>query len=105
MLARRAHEFALSELDVDPGDTGYDSGRTFRTKRRAVSQFRKSRNEYDSNVAGVVASEAASRIHTGDSRLDDSPTWRDRLRSATTFLVAEGMLRNLGDVVEPLEQG
>lgn len=107
LLKRRAHNFALSELDVEPGDSDYDSGRTFRAKRRAMRQFRKTRKQYDSNLAGAVASEAASLIRGGDVGLEmgDGPAWRERVNSAVYSLVSEGMLRNLGEVVEPLEQG
>ncbi|AFK20536.1 transcriptional initiation protein Tat [Haloferax mediterranei ATCC 33500] len=107
LLKRRAHDFALSELDVEQGDTDYDSGRSFRAKRRAMRQFRTTKDEYDSNFAGVVANEAASFIRGGDVGLEmgDGPAWRDRVKSSVYSLIAEGMLRNLGDVVEPLEQG
>ncbi|UVE50042.1 transcriptional initiation protein Tat [Haloferax larsenii] len=107
LLERRAYDFALSELDVEPGDTDYDSSRSFRAKRRAMRQFRTTKDEYDSNFAGVVASEAASLIRGGDVGLEmgDGPMWRERVDSSVYSLVAEGMLRNLGDVVEPLEQG
>ncbi|WP_396612339.1 transcriptional initiation protein Tat [Haloferax sp. S1W] len=107
LLERRAHDFALSELDVEPGDTDYDSGRSFRAKRRAMRQFRTTRDEYDSNFAGVVANEAASFIRGGDVGLEigDGPAWRDRVKSSVYSLVGEGIMRNLGTVVEPLEQG
>ncbi|ELZ82998.1 hypothetical protein C453_13361 [Haloferax elongans ATCC BAA-1513] len=103
-LKRRAYDFVLSELDVDPDDTGYDSSRSFRAKRRAMRQFRTTTDEYDSNFAGVVASEAASLIRGGDVGLEmgDGPLWRERVDSSVYSLVAEGMLRNLGEVVDPL---
>ena len=107
LLARRAHDFVLDELDVAPDDTDYDSGRAFRAKRRAMREFRTARNEYDSNFAGVVASEAASRIRGGDVGLsgrfdDDRPAWYERVESAVYYLVGAGMMRNLGEVADPL---
>ncbi|KAB1196007.1 MULTISPECIES: transcriptional initiation protein Tat [Haloferax] len=107
LLARQAHDVALSELDVDPDDTDYDSGQTFRAKRRAMRDFRATRSEYDSNFAGVVASEAASIIRGGDvgltGRFDHGrPAWQDRVESSVYYLVGGEMMRNLGDVVDPL---
>ncbi|WP_148414309.1 transcriptional initiation protein Tat [Haloferax sp. KTX1] len=104
LLARRAHDFALDALGVDPGDTDYDSGRSFRAKRRAMRDFRATRDEYDSNFAGVVASEAASRIRAGDVSLEmgDGPAWKERVESAVYYLVGAGMMRELGNVVDPV---
>ncbi|RDZ34551.1 MULTISPECIES: transcriptional initiation protein Tat [unclassified Haloferax] len=104
LLARRAHDFALDALDVDPGDTDYDSGRSFRAKRRAMRNFRATRDEYDSPIAGIVASEAASRIRAGDVSLEmgDGPAWKERVESAVYYLVGAGMMRELGNVVEPV---
>ncbi|KAB1193994.1 transcriptional initiation protein Tat [Haloferax sp. MBLA0076] len=105
LLARQAHEFALSELDVEPEDSDYDSGRSFRAKRRAMHEFRETHRELDSHFAGVVASEAASRIRGGDVGLeigDGVPRWQLRVESAVYYFVGEGMMRNLGDVVDPL---
>ncbi|WP_411963737.1 transcriptional initiation protein Tat [Haloferax sp. YSMS24] len=106
LLARQAHDYALDELDVSPDDTDYDSGRAFRAKRRAMDDFRATRSEYDSNFAGVVASEAASLIRGGDvgltGRHDDRPAWQERVESAVYYLVGGGMMRNFGDVVGPL---
>jgi len=104
LLARRAHDFALDALGVEPGDTDYDSGRSFRAKRRAMREFRRVRNEYDSPIAGVVASEAASIIRAGDVSLEmgDGPAWKERVESAVYYLVGAGMMRELGNVVEPV---
>ncbi|RDZ63205.1 transcriptional initiation protein Tat [Haloferax sp. Atlit-12N] len=104
LLARRAHDFALDALDVDPGDTDYDSGRSFRAKRRAMREFRRARDEYGSPIAGVVASEAARRIRAGDVSLEmgDGPAWKERVESAVYYLVGAGMMRELGNVVEPV---
>lgn len=107
LLARQAHGFVLSELDVDPDDTDYDSGQSFRAKRHAMRQFRATRREYDSNFAGVMASEAASRIRGGDvglsGRLNHGrPAWYARVESAVYYLVGAGMMRNLCEVVDPL---
>ncbi|PSP54956.1 transcriptional initiation protein Tat [Halobacteriales archaeon QS_1_67_19] len=105
LLARRAHEFALSELDVSPDDADYDSGRAFRAKRRAVRTFRSVRDEFGSPFAGLVAQSAADRIRAGDvgigstGRRDDRPAWADRVEAATYYLVATGQLRDLGDVL------
>ncbi|SFR58765.1 transcriptional initiation protein Tat [Halogeometricum limi] len=107
VLARRAHEFALDELDVSPGDTGYDSGRTLKAKRRAMRTFRSVREAYDSPFAGVLAQEAASRIRAGDIGLgsrwdaaaDDRPAWQDRVESTTYYLMGNGTMRELGDVL------
>ncbi|WP_416841138.1 transcriptional initiation protein Tat [Haloferax sp. DFSO52] len=105
LLARQAHEFVLDELDVDPGDTDYDSGRSFRAKRQAMREYRATRNEYDSNFAGVVASEAASRIRGGDVGLsgrfdNDLPAWRERVEASVYYLLGAGMMRNLGTVLD-----
>ncbi|QOS11970.1 uncharacterized protein HfgLR_09145 [Haloferax gibbonsii] len=104
LLARQAHDFALDALDVEPGDTDYDSGRSFRAKRRAMRDFRATRDEYDSNFAGVVANEAASIIRAGDVSLEmgDGPAWKERVESAVYYLVGAGMMRELGNVVEPV---
>ncbi|WP_424006113.1 transcriptional initiation protein Tat [Haloferax denitrificans] len=104
LLARRAHDFALGALDVEPGDTDYDSGRSFRAKRRAMRNFRATRDEYDSPIAGIVASEAASRIRAGDVSLEmgDGPAWKERVESAVYYLVGAGMMRELGNAVEPV---
>ncbi|MFK8213704.1 transcriptional initiation protein Tat [Haloferax volcanii] len=104
LLARRAHDFALDALDVEPGDTDYDSGRSFRAKRRAMREFRRVRNEYDSPIAGVVASEAASRIRAGDVSLEmgDGPAWKERVNASVYYLVGAGIMRELGNVVEPV---
>ncbi|MFC4246042.1 transcriptional initiation protein Tat [Natribaculum luteum] len=103
LLARRAHEFALSELDVSPDDTGYDSGRTFREKRRAVQTFRSTREQHDSPFAGILAQEAADRIRAGDIGVggdrDERPAWQDRVEATTYYLVGTGQLRELGDVL------
>ncbi|RDZ44056.1 transcriptional initiation protein Tat [Haloferax sp. Atlit-10N] len=104
LLARQAHEYALEELGVTPADTGYDSGRAFRAKRRSMRDFRATRDEYDSNFAGVVANEAASIIRAGDVSLEmgDGPAWKERVESAVYYLVGAGMMRELGNVVEPV---
>lgn len=106
LLARRAHGFALSELDVSPDDTDYDSGRAFREKRRAVRTFRSVRDEYESPFAGVLAQEAADRIRAGDvgigkewDRHDDRPAWQDRVEATTYYLVGTGQLRELDGVL------
>jgi hypothetical protein len=103
LLKRRAYDFALSELDVEPDDSGYDSGRSFRAKRWAMDQFRQGRAEYDSNFAGVVASEAASIIRGGDVGLTigDGPAWQERLNSTLYSLVGGSMMRYLGQVIGP----
>ncbi|KTG27242.1 hypothetical protein [Haloferax profundi] len=106
LLARQAHDFVLDELDVDPSDTDYDSGHTFLAKRQAMDEFRATRDEYDSNFAGVVASEAASRIRGGDvgltTRFDDQPAWRERVEASVYYLLGAGMMRNLGEIIDPL---
>ncbi|AKU08844.1 hypothetical protein [Haloferax gibbonsii] len=104
LLARRAHDIVLDALDVEPGDTDYDSGRSFRAKRRAMRVFRRVRDEYDSPLAGVVANEAASIIRAGDVSLEmgDGPAWKERVESAVYYLVGAGMMRELGNVVEPV---
>lgn len=112
LLARRAHDFALAELDVSPDDTDYDSGRAFREKRRAVRTFRSVRAEYDSPFAGVLAQEASDRIRAGDIGLgsdgrghDDRPAWQDRAEATTYYLVGTGQLRELGDVLAAILDG
>lgn len=105
LLARRAHEFALSELTVSPEDTGYDSGHALREKRRAVETFRSVRDEFDSPFAGVLAQEAADRIGAGDigvgeeSYDGDQPPWRDRVEATVNYLIGTGKLRELDGVV------
>jgi len=102
LLGRRGHEFALDELGVSPGDTGYDSGRTFRAKRRAVRRFRSVRDAYDSPFAGVLAQGAANLIHAGEVGIDladgTHPMWRNRVEATTYYLVGEGEMRELGEV-------
>lgn len=102
LLARRAHEFALSNLGVSPNDDGYDSGRALRAKRRAMRTFRSVRETHDSPFASVLAAEAASRIragHVGVSMADgDRPAWQPRVEATTYYLVGRGSLRELGDV-------
>ncbi|WP_458208168.1 transcriptional initiation protein Tat [Haladaptatus sp. NG-SE-30] len=105
LLARRAHEFALSELGVSPDDTDYDSGNAFREKRRAARTFRSVRAEHDSPFAGVLAREASDRIRAGDIGVgkkwgdDDRPAWQDRVEATTYYLVGTGQMRELGDVL------
>ncbi|WP_058828245.1 hypothetical protein [Haloferax sp. Q22] len=102
LLDRRGHEFALDELGVSPGDTGHDSGRTFRAKRSAVRRFRSVRETYDSPFAGVLAQEAANLIHAGEVGIELAdgtfPMWRTRVEATTYYLVAEGEMRTLGEV-------
>lgn len=112
LLARRAHEFALSELDVSPDDTDYDSGRAFRAKRRAVRTFRSVRSESDSSFAGVLAQDAVNLIRSGEVGVGswghgngDTPAWHDRVEAATYYLVATGLLRDLGDVLGMIFDG
>lgn len=114
LLARRAHEFALAELDVSPDDADYDSGRAFREKRRAVRTFRSVRAEYDSPFAGILAQEASDRIRAGDIGIerdghgrdrDDRPAWQDRVEATTYYLVGTGQLRELGDVLAAILDG
>ncbi|SIR64905.1 hypothetical protein SAMN05421858_3114 [Haladaptatus litoreus] len=103
LLARKAHAFTLSELDVSPDDSEYDSGHAFREKRRAVRTFRSVRNKYDSPFAGVLAQTASDRIRAGDIGVgdyeDDIPGWRERVEATTYYLVGTGQMRELGDVL------
>lgn len=106
LLARRAHEFALSELSVSPDDTDYDSGRAFRAKRRAVRTFRSVRAKYDSPFAGVLAEDAADLIGSGEVAVGgvlghdgDRPAWHGRVEATTYYLVATGLMRELSDVL------
>ncbi|ELZ82997.1 Tat (twin-arginine translocation) pathway signal sequence domain-containing protein [Haloferax elongans ATCC BAA-1513] len=109
LLGRRAHEFALDELDVDPDDTNYDSGRTFRAKRRAVRQFNSVRKTYDSPFAGVLAQDAAELIHAGELGIDMAdgtfPMWRNRVESATYYLASEGQMRAFDEVFQSIFDG
>ncbi|ELZ94275.1 hypothetical protein C440_11658 [Haloferax mucosum ATCC BAA-1512] len=109
LLNRRAHEFALDELDVSPGDTDYDSGRTFRAKRRAVSRFRSVRAKYDSPFAGVLAQQAASLIHSGEVGIEMAdgthPMWLNRVEATTYYLVSAGQMNELGSVYETIIDG
>ncbi|POG56371.1 hypothetical protein [Haloferax marisrubri] len=102
LLGRRGHEFALDELGVSPGETGYDSGRTFRAKRSAVRRFRSVRDTYDSPFAGVLAQEAANLIYSGEVGIELAdgtfPMWRNRVDATTYYLVGEGEMRELDEV-------
>lgn len=112
LLARRAHEFALSNLGVSPDDTGYDSGRAFREKRRAVRMFRSVRNEQGSPFAGILAQEASDWIRAGDIGVGPGgghdggrPAWQARVEATTYYLVGTGELRELGDVLGVILDG
>ncbi|ELZ99351.1 hypothetical protein [Haloferax sulfurifontis] len=109
LLGRRGREFALDELGVSPGDTGYDSGRTFRAKRRAVRRFRSVRDEYDSPFAGVLAQDAANLIHAGEVAIEFAdgtfPMWRNRVDATTYYLVGESEMRELGEVYGTIVDG
>lgn len=106
LMARRAHDFALGRLDVDPEATDYDSGRAFREKRRAVETFRSVRADHDSPFAGILAEEAASRIRSGDIGIkmrdhdDGMPAWRDRVKATVYYLVGNGTMGELDDVLD-----
>lgn len=108
LFDRRAYEYTLDELDVSPGDTGYDAGNALTAKRSATRTFRSVRREYDSPFAGVLAETATDRIRSGDIGLKavfrdgDRPAWQPRIEAATYFLVGEGQLRELGDAVETI---
>lgn len=101
LMDRRAHGFALDELGVEPGDAGYDAGRAFAAKRRAVRRFRSARDEFDSPLAGLLAQRAADRIRAGDVgvKLSDGsrPGWQPRVEATTYYLVGEAHARGLGD--------
>lgn len=106
LLARRAHGFALKELDVASAATDYDSGRALQAKRRAVRTFRSVRDEHGSPFAGVLMQQAADHIRAGDvgvratRRRDDRPAWQARVEATTYYLVGTGALRELGGVLE-----
>lgn len=105
LLDRRAHEFAVSELDVSPEATDYDSGRALQAKRRATRRFESWRADHDSPFAGVLAQRAADIIRAGDVSVsvggdDDRPAWQDRVEATTYFLVGLGYLHELDDVLD-----
>lgn len=106
LLARRAHEFALGEIDVSPDNSGFDSGRAFREKRRAVKTFRSVRAEHDSPFAGVLAQEAANLIRSGDIGVggawdtDGQSKWRGRVQATAYYLVGNGQMRGLEAVLD-----
>lgn len=105
LMERRAHDYALRTLDVSPDDTGYDSGRAFEAKRRAVRTFRSVRDAHGSPFAGVLAQAASDLIRAGDVGLDmewdsDVPAWRERAEATTYYLVGTGEMRELGDVLD-----
>ncbi|UVE50041.1 transcriptional initiation protein Tat [Haloferax larsenii] len=106
LLGRRAHEFALDALDVDPDDTDYDSGRTFRAKRRAVRQFRSVRKTYDSPFAGILAQYASKLIHAAELGIHMAdrmfPMWRNRVEATTYYLASEGQMHAFDEVFQTI---
>lgn len=108
LLSRQAHDYALSELAVSPDDTDYDSGHAFREKRQALRKFQSVRDQHPSPVAGILAQEPADRIRAGDVGItvfdgdDETPAWHDRVTAAVYYLVGNGMLRGLSDVLDTM---
>jgi hypothetical protein len=109
LVARRAHDFVLEELDLTASDTDFDSGVALREKRRATRTFRRVREEHDSPFAGLVVEEAANRIRAGDVAVDGgseaAPAWQRRVEAAVYYLVGRGSVEHLPPVLSTVVDG
>ncbi|WP_248910974.1 hypothetical protein [Halocatena marina] len=52
-------------------DSGYDSGRAFRAKRRSVRICRSIRSEFDLPFVSIFAQDAVELIRTGENSVDN----------------------------------
>lgn len=105
LLSRRAHDDALSELGLSPDDAGFDSGRAFAGKRRAVRTFRSVRAAHGSPAALVLADEAADLIRFGEIGVGIGTGWEPRLEAAAYYHAATGQLNQFDDVFGELFDG
>ena len=99
LLTRRAFQFADAELDVEPDDESFDRSRAGEAATRARELYHETRSEYTSPLAGLLIEPAANRILVGDSRTDFGHTDENYLKARLYYLVAIGILQEVGDVL------
>lgn len=102
LTQRRAHEFALENLAVSEGQTGFDSGHTLAEKRRARQTYQRVVGDDPSPLLTRMARRAIEDLQVAKVGFVEYeyPLWRDRLKAYLYALVGRAKLRAYPDVYD-----
>ncbi len=96
LAQRRAHDFVVDNLVVEPGDRTFDSGHTLAAKRRARSTYRSVVGSDPPPLLTRQVSRAVEDLQVavvGFGGLDQRPHWREQLKAYCYALVGRAKLR------------
>lgn len=102
LAQRRAHEFAVENLAVSEGQTGFDSGHTLAEKRRARRTYRRVVGADPPPLLTRMARRAIEDLQVAKVGFVEYeyPLWRDRLKAYLYALVGRAKLRVYPDVYD-----
>lgn len=95
LAERRAHEFALDNLVVEKGQSGFDSGHTLAEKRRARRTYRRVIGDDPPPILTRMARRAIEDLQVAKVGFagGEYPLWKDRLEAYLYALIGRAKLR------------